>query len=128
MKGGGNGAATTTTALLVVALLVVLVAASPVQMDAAVAAVRRLGAGGDAPVGVALSGLPPSNQCTSDPSKKGSTCYSPPSGKEAAAQAEHQSPPLVPASVALTGPKISNCTYGPDPRDPTRCLIPPSAP
>jgi len=123
MKGGGNGAATTTTALLVV-----LVAASPVQTDAAVAAVRRLGAGGDAPVGVALSGLPPSNQCTSDPSKKGSTCYSPPSGKEAAAQAEHQSPPLVPASVALTGPKISNCTYGPDPRDPTRCLIPPSAP
>ena len=123
MKGGGNGAATTTTALLVV-----LVAASPVQTDAAVAVVRRLGAGGDAPVGVALSGLPPSNQCTSDPSKKGSTCYSPPSGKEAAAQAEHQSPPLVPASVALTGPKISNCTYGPDPRDPTRCLIPPSAP
>jgi len=123
MKGGGNGAATTTTALLVV-----LVAASPVQTDAAVAAVRRLGAGGDAPVGVALSGLPPSNQCTSDPSKNGSTCYSPPSGKEAAAQAEHQSPPLVPASVALTGPKISNCTYGPDPRDPTRCLIPPSAP
>ena len=47
---------------------------------------------------------------------------------EAAAQAEHQSPPLVPASVALTGPKISSCTYGPDPRDPTRCLIPPSAP
>ena len=44
MKGGGNGAATTTTALLVV-----LVAASPVQTDAAVAAVRRLGAGGDAP-------------------------------------------------------------------------------
>jgi len=128
MKGGGNGAATTTTALLVVALLVVLVAASPVQTDAAVAAVRRLGAGGDAPVGVALSGLPPSNQCTSGPSNKGSTCYSPPSGKEAAAHAEHQSPPLVPASVALTGPKISNCTYGPDPRDPTRCLIPPSAP
>ncbi|KAG2643305.1 hypothetical protein PVAP13_2KG301400 [Panicum virgatum] len=123
MKGGGNGAATTTTALLVV-----LVAASPVQTDAAVAAVRRLGAGGDAPVGVALSGLPPSNQCTSGPSNNGSTCYSPPSGKEAAAQAEHQSPPLVPASVALTGPKISNCTYGPDPRDPTRCLIPPSAP
>lgn len=67
-------------------------------------------------------------QCTSDPSKKGSTCHSPPSGKQAAAQADHQSPPLAPAGVELTGPKPSNCTYAPDPRDPTRCLTPPTAP